>query len=144
MGMYTELNIGVEVSNNKDVIQKLRFMLMEPSEDVEINHPLFKTSRWSFMLRSTSGYFDGRTDSRLYEEEVLGVPRYYLNVRCNLKNYDNEIEKFLDWLSPYILTRGFLGYMRDEDEEPTLLYLEDKKVIFKRIAKKGTDNADNA
>jgi hypothetical protein len=48
---------------------------------------------------------------------------YKLNVRCCFKNYDNEIDLFLDFIRPYLVTTGFLGYKRyEEDDDPTLIY----------------------
>lgn len=90
------------------------------------NHPFFKTQKWKEMLRSDSLYFSGRADSHVFVQKFRDCdPVYSLNVRCNLKNYDDEVELFLDWLKPYILTEGFLGYSRyEEDQWPTLLFME--------------------
>lgn len=134
MGMYTELNIGVEINNNPKVIQKLKFMLGDSDKDVEIIHPLFEnTERWRFMLNSGSYYFDGQTDSKLFRDDLYGnKPMYFLNVRCNLKNYCDEIKLFLDWLCPYIKTEGFLGYTRYEEQyNPTLIYKEKGKIEYR-------------
>ena len=44
---------------------------------------------------------------------------WFLTTCFNLKNYDQEIEKFLDWLCPYIQTEGYIGtYWYEEQEEP--------------------------
>lgn len=134
MGMYTELVLGVELASEPVVIDTLKLMLDGDEENkvVTIDHPLFSTSRWSYMLLCDSFYFDGQTDSKLVYDE--NSKSYYLNVRCNLKNYDNEIEKFLDWLCPYIKTEGFLGYSRYEcDADPTLIYKEDGKIRMRTI-----------
>jgi hypothetical protein len=136
MGMYTELNIGVQLSSNKKVIHKLRYMLNEKSEDIEIQHPLFtKTERWKYMLLTGSYYFDGQADSKLYEDNLYkDDPMYFLNVRCNLKNYCSEIELFLDWLCPYIKTEGFIGYMRYEDDDnPVLIYKKGNEIAYKKV-----------
>lgn len=136
MGMYTELVIGVEIEPNKDVIQKLEYMLdiEKTKPDIDISHPFFtETKRWKYMLTCDSYYFSGQTDSKLYKDEVLDE-KYYLNVRCNLMNYDNEIELFLDWLCPYICTYGFLGYTRyEEDDDPILIYKEEKGIVYKCV-----------
>jgi hypothetical protein len=134
MGMYTELVCAFELKNNvpKDIINILNYMCEGDDDflnDVEIpNHELFKTSRWDFMLRSDSYYFDGATHSFLKTDYLYpDKPMYYLNVRCNLKDYDNEIDKFIDWLKPYIdkdKENMFIGYKRYETEnEPTLIYV---------------------
>ena len=135
MGMYTELVLGVELNATKEVLQKLKFMLGTSGRDVNIKHPLFSCknntpTRWSSMLISGSYYFDGQTDSKLFHDNICGGD--YLNVRCNLKNYDNEIKLFLDWLCPYIATEGFLGYTRyEENYNPTLIYKENNEIVYK-------------
>ena len=42
----------------------------------------------------------------------------------------------LDWLEPYIVTEGFIGYMRYEEwEDPTLIYndFDNDKIVFKGV-----------
>ena len=130
MGMYTELVLGVEIEPNSNVLNVLNYMLDNTDEcGPHDDHELFKTDRWEFMLNCGSYYFDGQPDSKLFNYDNR---EYYLNVRCNLKNYKSEIEKFLDWLQPYINTYGFIGYKRyEEDDDPTLIYNEDGKIVYK-------------
>lgn len=131
MGMYTELNIGVNLipETPKNIIEILEYMLGENENDnIETtNHPLFLTDRWRYMLRCDSYYFDSRTDSSMSKDDI--TKRYELNVRCNLKNYDNEIDLFLNFIQPYLDTFGFLGYTRYEEyDEPTLIYNTEKGI----------------
>ena len=126
MGMYTELNIGVNLRSDtpENIVKILKYMLRDDDVDEDVtttDHPLFETVRWQRMLRCDSYYFDGHTDSSILRDE--GSDEYELNVRCNLKNYDNEIQQFLDFIRPYLETEGFLGYYRYEEwEHPTLIY----------------------
>lgn len=125
MGMYTELNIGVNLktSTPDNIIKILDYMLGNNDDDnIELtSHSLFSTGRWKYMLRCDSYYFDGRTDSSMEYDGI--IKSYQLNVRCNLKNYDDEISLFLDFIQPYLDTYGFLGYTRYEEyEDPTLIY----------------------
>ena len=125
MGMYTELNIGVHLhGNTPNEIIKILYYMLNDDNDGEIkvtNHPLFLTSRWERMLLSDSCFFDGRTDSSMTKDFIINC--YELNIRCNLKNYDNEILLFLNFIQPYLDTRGFLGYTRFEtSKNPTLIY----------------------
>lgn len=133
MGMYTELVLGIEIEDNDKIIQTLRYMLGETEYQPVDDHELFKTDRWDYMLKCDSYYFDGQTDSKLYMDDLYeDNPKFYLNVRCNLKNYGNEINKFLDWLNPYIKTFGFLGYLRyEENEDPTLIYKTEKGIEYR-------------
>jgi hypothetical protein len=123
MGMYTELNIGVRFKQDTpdNIINIIKHMIDNNINAITTDHPLFSSPRWRIMLTCYSYYFDGRADSNLRYDEI--DESYHLNVRCNLKNYDNEIELFLDFIRPYLETEGFLGYMRyEENENPTLIY----------------------
>lgn len=158
MGMYTEFVFAIELKKEtpKDVINVLKYMTEEELiEDIKIEslpkHSFFDTRRWEGLFISDSDYFDGITNTILKLDPL--TESYCLTVRSNLKNYDNEIDKFIDWIKPYIEGYGhkFLGYRRhEEDKEPTLIYLdsldrinrevinnkkvkEEKKNIFKRI-----------
>jgi len=51
-----------------------------------------------------------------------------LQVRGNLKNYESEIDTFIDWITPYLnkLPGDFLGFERYEEcTEPTLIYMKE-------------------
>lgn len=128
MGMYTELNIGVDLtpSTPDSVIEVLNYMLGNKEDMVEApDHPLFQTEGWRYMLRSDSCYFAGRTDSSMVYDRATAV--YSLNVRCNLENYDEEVCKFLDFICPYVITYGFIGYSRYEGHELPQLVWHNKK-----------------
>jgi len=72
----------------------------------------------------SSQYFaTSKAQSAVWLDEVDG--RYRVLIRSNLKNYDDEIEKFIDWITQYIHAVGgdFLGYSRSETTQvPTLIY----------------------
>ncbi|RPJ98091.1 hypothetical protein EH11_04171 [Bacillus subtilis] len=130
MGMYTELVCAfalIEETPNC-IIETLEFMSGQrdehPSELPE--HQLFlEGSRWAWMLQSDSYYFDGKTHSEIVRDTLEG--RYYATIRCNLKNYNNEIENFIEWISPFIYKRdenSFIGYKRYEDDKvPELIFV---------------------
>ena len=137
MGMYTELVLAAKIKNDAEAIDILNYMLGNTEIEPKLpQHALFKTERWTFMLRTESAYFDGITHSELrrevyYDNETV----YFLTVRTNLKNYGSEIEHFLDWLNPYIETRGFLGYTRYEEcADPTLIYKNNESIYMGAIA----------
>lgn len=123
--MYTALHFNAELNLNTPahVLATLRFMLDEtdgrPPPRVLDSHPLFSTDRWEHMFRSDSAYFMARTTAALFAE----YGAWFINVTCNLKNYCNEIEKFLDWIDPYVEAEPgtFLGYsLYEEDTTPRL------------------------
>lgn len=124
MGDYTEFHFNAEVKDDDEVLAVLRYMVdggdvaPEPLPD----HPLFHTHRWHMMLRCDSYYFDADTRSTLRADYQGPI---YLCVRSNLKNYDGEIEKFIDWISPHLKKDegDFLGFYRyEETEQPTLIH----------------------
>lgn len=131
MGMYTEFVMAAKLKKDtpKTVIDILEFM-MRDREDPPIDlpdHPLFQTERWGIMLCCDSAYFAGDTHSMLSKRKYDFGVEYTLTIRCNLKNYDSEIEWFLDWISPYIDSTydGFIGYMLYEEyDDPTLIYFD--------------------
>ena len=135
MGMYTEINVCFDLYNNipKEIIDILHSLIDgvdEPS--VLPEHEFFKCDRWNMVACCDSYYFDGSTNSKMTFDTTSKT--WKINIKANLKNYDSEIRKFLDWLAPYIETDGFIGYTRYEEcENPTLIYIEDGKVVFKDV-----------
>ncbi len=130
MGMYTEFHFNVELKKDipQEVINILNFMLnkKEALSPQLPDHPLFQTHRWRVMLRCDSYYFPADTHSTLRFDDI--GKSYYLCIRCNLKNYDNEIEKFIDWIMPYLshFSGDFLGFYRyEETEQPTLIFMKE-------------------
>lgn len=130
MGMYTEFHFNAELVKDlpKEVENILKYMIGESDvTDISpsdlLNHKLFSTPRWQVMLMGDSYYFAADTISTLRYDNITNS--HFLCIRCSFKNYDSEIELFLDWISPYIeMDSGeFLGFYRYEmDEIPTLIY----------------------
>lgn len=71
-------------------------------------------------------------DSMMFPEETISTLKYnaiadqfILCIRCNLKNYTKEIERFVEWIDPYLdeESGSFLGFSRFETTQtPTLIY----------------------
>lgn len=126
MGMYTELHFNSALKEGVpvEVVDVLKFMLGEREHEPALpQHELFQTDRWAIMLCCDSYYFDAKTHSILYFDDI--ADNYYLCIRANVKNYDKEIAKFVDWITPYLDKDGgdFLGFCRyEEDEIPTLIF----------------------
>lgn len=104
MGMYTKFSIDLklrddvppEVRELMYVFFTFKFHNLEPHEPEPegMDHPFWKTSRFEYF-----SYGDWS------QEKDLGI-HYYdfpkLNIRVDVKDYDHEIAKFLDWVSPYV------------------------------------------
>jgi hypothetical protein len=128
MGMYTELDLKVAIENEPIVVDILKD-LSNGSITVKnrLDHPFFKTDRCNMIGRCGSYYFDGQPYIQFRYDKIAKC--WFLTTCFNLKNYNQEIEKFLDWLCPFILTEGYIGtYWYEEQEEPMNIYKENRKI----------------
>lgn len=128
--MYTGFKLDVRLNPGVPpaVILTLLKMLRKYEGHVDWpDHELFKSERFRFMLVSSSAYFpdEDKENSELQPCSGFfsGGAVWELKVSCSLKNYDDEISKFLDWVDPYVNQedRGKkVGYFRyEESEKPT-------------------------
>lgn len=134
MGMYTEIVCGFSLRSDTpdEVITALKTMTREYEDHPEgwtpPEHELFKCERWTMVLSCASYYFGfSRSHKLLVWDEISNT--WMLSARASLKNYDNEIEKFFDWIKPYVESgsgaTNMIGYsMYEEASEPTLYYAE--------------------
>lgn len=128
MGMYTDFCFDVALKSDTPpkVVTMLNRMRdgIHTSDDLLPQHPFFACDRWPLIGHCSSAYFDAQP--RFIFEKTSYSNDYVLNIRCNLKNYGDEIEHFIDWIKPYIDASpgDFLGFHRYEKErEPTLIYM---------------------
>lgn len=135
MGMYTEINVCFDLyeDTSKEVVDVLHSLIDGTDEPTVLpQHEFFDCDRWHMVACCDSYYFDGSTNSKMIFDSIS--KNWKINIRANLKNYDSELAKFLDWLAPYIETSGFIGYTRYEEyEDPTLVYIEEGRVVFKAV-----------
>lgn len=121
MGMYTELLIkaGVKSDLPAEVESVLQFLFNNGDKPEHLpSHNFFNKGRWEFIGKSSSFYHVPWSISR-YEHDVIFS-------RSDLKNYDSEIESFLDWVKPYIngCEGDCIGYTwYEEDDQPKLVVL---------------------
>jgi hypothetical protein len=134
MGMYTELifSAALKVDIPEIVIKVLQYMV---NRDIMIvnrpknlpDHDFFNCEYWDWILFGASYYFPDTIDP-IFRFDDIGKD-WRLTTRSNIKNYDNEIEKFLNWIKPYISQgSGAREYYAivcyEEQSEPTIYYLE--------------------
>lgn len=124
MGMYTELVISTMIKDDPEVVGALKTMLGEQEDIKDLpKHPLFSTPRWRIMLICSSHYFVPISVHAFRYNEIAKA--WALVTRSDFKNYDNEINLFIDWIKPYLdCSYGeMVGYFRyEEDEIPTIVY----------------------
>lgn len=125
--MYTAIHLASELKKDtpKEVIEILNFMSRNSNKEPDIlpKHEFFKCERWRFLFTMDSYYFDYHTNCSF---EYDGITKsWFLSVTSNLKNYDSEIENFINWIHPYLdkFSGEFLGYTRyEENQIPILIY----------------------
>ena len=137
MGMYTELAIGVEFKSNlpEEVRAALDFMVTEEGEAPTLNHPLFQTERWRWMLRSGGSYYFDAQPCLVWRYDDI-ARAWFLTVWTNIKNYTEEWQHFLDFIAPYVDTDGYIGtYRYENDDDPTILYVEHGRIVHRYVAR---------
>lgn len=127
MWMYTELIFWATLKKDTppEVIEVLQNMI---GEKETITKFPFAWERASYMLRCSSYYFGTNQHASLEFNDIGN--QYKISTRSNLKNYDSEIENFLDWIKPYIEQWSWNRDMYaiviyEESDEPTIYYLHD-------------------
>ncbi len=127
MGMYTELYLGTKLRGDTppEVFALIDAMLHGEDPKSLPSHPFFACKRWRQLFSGGgSYYFEAPCFRRLFDADPICEGARQLLIVVNLKNYDQEIQHFLDWISPYIDKGGHVGHMRYEEEDvPTLLEL---------------------
>jgi len=97
MGMYTEILIKANVHESipDNIKQVLNYMFNQGEIPETLpKHDFFNCSRWGF-IGSGSSYYHVPWATSAYKENSIFS-------RSDLKNYDNEIELFFDWIKPYL------------------------------------------
>jgi hypothetical protein len=121
MGTYTELVLKCRIEDDKPKIvhEILNFLFGDGSEmPIELpDHEFFKKKSWKEIGRSCSCYHIPCTLS-FYDGK-------YLFTRSDMKNYEDEIECFINWLKPYLcnIPGQFIGWIFCEQSiEPFFIY----------------------
>lgn len=122
MGMYTELVLKVKIKHDipttdRDVLEYLFNGGERPK--VVPGHAFFEKPNWDMIGRCSSYYHTPFSLSKIEGRHLFS--------RSDLKNYDGEIEAFLDWLRPMIdeLEDRCIGWTwYEEESSPTLIYKE--------------------
>lgn len=126
MGMYTELVLKCEVKSNIPpvVTSILEYLFNGGEHPEELPHDeFFLCPRWHMIGRCNSYYHHPAALSSFVDG--------YLFSRSDLKNYDNEIQKFLNWVAQYLDNDGVIGWVwYEEEEKPSLIYLGNNSITY--------------
>jgi hypothetical protein len=134
MGMYTELIFGATLKEKTPtyVTDALNCIINDSvttnlSDEAKQFIDEYSISK---LIWCTSYYF-GAHDNKpsCTFDKIAG--RWCISFRANCKNYQNEIERFIEFIKPYVeygsgLTNIFAIVQYEEDDYPTLYGTEDK------------------
>jgi len=129
MGMYTELIFGATLKKDtpNEVIEALKYMLGE-IEDKPTGFPL-PDGRCEWLFRGGSYYFAVcESVNKMWQDGI--DKQWHISTRSNIKNYEGEIDEFLNWIKPYVeqgsgLRNMFAIKIYEEQSEPTIYYLDE-------------------
>ena len=104
MGMYTEFIFGCSLSKNtpKVCIDALNYIINndEVALTPEVQEFINKYDLERLFL-STSYYFGAASPVNKFHWDDIGNA-YQISTRSNLKNYENQIQTFLEYIKPYV------------------------------------------
>ncbi len=127
MGMYTELILGASLKGDtpSQVIETLRQMVNGGKLTNKPDHPFFQERRAFILLTCSCCYFGVSSSIGRFWNSY---GNYKITTRSAIKNYNGEIEKFLDWIKPYIKSgsgdKDMYAITTFEDGEPHLYFLQ--------------------
>ena len=104
MGMYTEIHFASDLKKDtpQEIIDLLHDLInghaISPSRIPK--HEFFETDRCHILFEGNSAYFDAFISFTLTKNEFSEA--WLLQGTTNLKNYNREIQKFIDWITPYL------------------------------------------
>ena len=135
MGMYTELIFGATLKEKTPtyVTQALDCVINDNVDDNALSDEakqFIDEYSLSKLIWCTSYYFGGHTSKPSCVFDKI-ANRWCISFRANCKNYKGEIEKFVEFIKPYVeygsgLTNIFAIVQYEEDDYPTLYGIEGK------------------
>nr|AMP54350.1 hypothetical protein [uncultured bacterium] len=148
MGTYTEIFFRAYVT-------KKSYDLMNDIHDrgrdaipQEHSHPFFSTRNAAGLFYADgssvfpyANHYSSHAEPLVYGSGAQYSTIYSVSFRANLKNYDEEIEKFFDYISGSVADEGFMGYSLHEDDVdpcPVLYYSFNEELHVQRSSPLGT------
>lgn len=127
--MYTELIFGASLKQDtpKNVVDALKYMLGEIQE--KPNHFPLPDGRCEWLFQGGSHYFGiSGPVNKMWQDDI--GENWVLSTRSNIKNYEGEIESFLEWIKIYIDSGSgsrdmYAIVTYEEAESPNIYYLHD-------------------
>ena len=117
MGMYTDFALKFSIDKSHADYEHILSILAHiagidnRTPAAMPDHPFFRASRWDMMARSGRSFIDNRDYLNSVDIMLIG----------DFKNYEGEIDLFIDWISPYIYD-CLTGYSHYEGSEHSIPY----------------------
>ena len=120
MPTYTRLVLNVTLDpEKKSIVDEVR--LISQGEGTH-------EGRRAWMLNTSSYYHDNIQHCSLEYDTVGKFEK--LSVVCDIKDYEDEIDWFLSFIAPAVLTDDLAGYVRyEESVAPDLVWFVDGRVF---------------
>lgn len=135
MGHYTEfvLNVKLKPDLPASAIDVLRFLSGQGPEPQPVpDHPFFSRTQWRDTLIGLPPCVAMPHTPPVFqrdEEDDDDDAPYWLSVRAEFRNSEQEVEQFLDWLLAFLdaMDGDFLGYKKQNygTDEVTLYYFKE-------------------
>ena len=133
MGMYTELIFGATLKETTPTYMTDAFNQVINDKDAKLSgeaKQFIDEYSLSKLIWCTSYYFGAHNNKPSCVFDKI-ANRWCISFRANCKNYQNEIEKFIEFIKPYVEygsgpTNIFAIVQYEEDDYPTLYGTEDK------------------
>lgn len=133
MGMYTLFHASFCLKIDAPADVKSALFKLSDGQNPELDHEFFKSERCTSLFRCSSAYFLDReqelnsvSNGHEYDQPEQVVVR----VSSSLKNYGSEIEKFVDWVKPYIdMKSGPVIYSRYEETERNKIHVGPSEIL---------------
>ncbi len=134
MSKYTEINFGAVLGGDTptNVICALSDLSKGWRVRDVIDHPFFDTPRHrEIMVGASDSFLRGFYPLPMIQFDVGQSNSLTVVFRSSLKNYDREIELFLDWIRPYIIdacgASNYFAVVCNDDGLPKIYYCEEHK-----------------
>lgn len=133
MGTYTEIIFGARLRKDtpKNIIDTLRFVANGPKQDIHEEDPVVVYDKQLleeydlYKVMKCSSYYFGVCEplSKMWYDDTSRS--WVLSFRSNCKNYSGCLEKFVNWIKPYVRSgtgEGEIFAIITIEENPPMMY----------------------
>lgn len=129
--MYTELIFGASLKNIPDDLERALDCVINDNPDITAAaQDLIDTYSLNKIFWGSSYYFGAHRNTPTFEYDEIGN-HWVLSTRANCKNYQEEIEKFLEYIKQYVEygsgPNDIFAYVQYEESDFPTIYSKQGK-----------------